>query len=106
MSIYLQQFIIAAVVVYIVDLSGFTDSWRALLARLLHIDRLRPLPPFDCSTCAVWWSCIIAAAVAGQFTILPVAFAALLSYLSTTISGLLLFIREWLLWLLNKMMPR
>ena len=54
MTATLQLLLLAASVTYIVDVSGFTESWRALLARVLHIrpDQLRALPPFDCGKCA------------------------------------------------------
>ena len=59
--IYLELLAVAAVAVYIVDprLSGFTNSWRAALARILHVRELRPLKPFDCPKCMAWWSCVV-----------------------------------------------
>ena len=36
MTATLQLLLLAASVTYIVDVSGFTESWRALLARVLH----------------------------------------------------------------------
>lgn len=109
MNIYLQLLLIAAVVVYCVDLSGFTQSWRNLLARWLGLasgEDLRPLPPFDCAKCAVWWTCIIYALAVGEFSLTTLAAAALLSLLSDTISLALLFIHEFLGWILDKITPR
>lgn len=105
MSIYLQQLILAAVVVFIVDLSGFTDTWRDALARALRINRLRPLKPFDCSLCMVWWVCLLYPLFTGDFSLLTIAAAAALSLLSRTISAVLLFISEAALWLLDKITP-
>lgn len=109
MNIYLQLAILAGIVTYCVDLSGFTQSWRDALARWLHLpdgDALRPLPPFDCAKCAVWWTCLIYPAFVGQFSLLTIAAAAALSLLSDTISAALLFIHEALGWLLDKITPR
>lgn len=106
MSIYLQQTILAAIVVYIVDVSGFTQSWRDALARWLHIQHLRPLPPFDCGKCATFWAALILAAVRGQFDLTTIAAAAALSLLSLPICQLLLFIREALCALLDLIMPQ
>lgn len=94
MSIYTDLLLLAVVVVYIVDLSGFTDSWRAGLARLLGVKALRPLPPFDCGKCAVWWACIIYALAVRRFSLPVLAFSAVLSLCSVTISDLLIFINE------------
>ena len=61
MTATLQLLLLAASVTYIVDVSGFTESWRALLARMLHIrpENLRPLPPFDCGKCATFWAVLL-----------------------------------------------
>ena len=108
MSIYLQLLLVAAVTIYIVDLSGFTDSWRSALARRMHINEtnLRPLKPFDCSLCMTWWVCLIYALIEGQLSLPVIAYSALLSFLSLPIGQALLFIREWALWLIDKLMPR
>lgn len=37
MNVYVEMLLTAAAAVYVVDLSGFTDAWRAALARLLKI---------------------------------------------------------------------
>ena len=96
MNIYLQMALVAAVTVYVVDVSGFTDSWRSLLARALHVKTLRPLPPFDCGKCASFWTAVITAACLNHLTVDTVAFAALLSLLSLPAGQMMLFIREGL----------
>jgi len=109
MTIYLQLFLLAVIVVYCVDVSGFTQAWRSALARRLGFrseDELRPLPPFDCAKCATWWACLIYALCAGQFNLLTIATAAGLSLLSDIISAALLFIHESLGWLFDKVTPK
>lgn len=106
MNIYIQQLILALIVEYVVDVSGFTDSWRDLLARKLKVARLRPLPPFDCGKCATFWACVILAAANGQLSLTTTATAAALSLLSLPISQLMLFIREALCALIDLIMPR
>lgn len=108
MNVYAQLPIVAAIVVYIVDVSGFTQSWRRLLARWLRVqeDALRPLPPFDCGICATWWTCLIYAACTGSFSLLTVAESAGLSLLSIPIAALLVFIREGLARLIDMITPK
>lgn len=108
MSIYTDLLLVAAVTIYIVDLSGFTDAWRGALARMMHIpeSNLRPLKPFDCSLCMTWWVCLIYSAVLKQFSLPVIAYSALLSFLSVPIGQAILFIREWASWLIDKLMPR
>lgn len=109
MSIYLQLPLLALVVVYVVDLSGFTRSWRHALARRLGFaddTELRPLPPFDCGKCATWWVCLIYTLAVGQFSLLTLACCALLSMLSDTIGAVLLFIHELLGFVIDKLTPQ
>ena len=105
MGIYIDLLLVALVTIYIVDISGFTDSWRRLVATKLHISHLKPLPPFDCSLCMTWWVCLVYALCKGQISLETIAFSALLSHLSNPISSALIFIREWMTWLVNKLMP-
>lgn len=96
MSIYVNLFLVAVVVVYIVDLSGFTQSWRAGVARLLGVSpsRLRPLPPFDCGQCATWWTCLVWALCSGRLSLPVVAYCAALAFLSGPLGQLALLVRE------------
>lgn len=94
MSIYLQQTILAAIVVYIVDVSGFTQSWRDALARWLHIQHLRPLPPFDCGKCATFWAGIIYALATRSLSFQVLAFVCALSLLSQPMGEAMTLLRE------------
>lgn len=105
MNIYIDLILVAVVTVYIVDISGFTESWRNALARMLKVKALRPLPPFDCGKCATWWSCLIYSICVGEFSLATVAFSAAMSLLSIPIGQFLLFIREGLNWLIGKLFP-
>lgn len=103
--IYIDLILVAVVTIYIVDISGFTESWRSALARTLKISAMRPLPPFDCGTCMTWWVCLIYAICVGQFTLCAVAESAALSLLSIPIGQAMIFIREWITWVINRLMP-
>ena len=106
MNTYIQLLLVAAITIYIVDISGFTESWRSILAGMLHLGRLKPLPPFDCGKCMTWWVCLIYALCVGCLSLGTIAFAALLSHLSIPIGAFLIFIREWITRLITKAMPR
>lgn len=105
MQIYIDLLLVALITIYIVDISGFTESWRSLVATKLHISHLKQLPPFDCSLCMTWWVCLIYALCVGQISLGTIAFSALLSHLSNPIGSLMIFIRECCNWVINKMMP-
>ena len=106
MNIYIDMLMVAVITIYIVDLSGFTQSWRGLLARCLHIKEMRSIKPFDCGLCMTWWVCLIYALVIGQLNLYTIAWSALLSFLSIPIGQVLIFLKEWICWVINKLMPR
>ena len=103
MNIYLQQLLVALIAIYIVGVSGFTDSWRALLERTLRrwsgnpAYDLRRLPPFDCEKCATFWACLIYTAAKGEFSLPTLAAACGWSYLSFPIRQFMIFLRNKLL---------
>lgn len=105
-NIYIDLILVALVTIYIVDISGFTQSWRDALSRWLKVSNLRSLKPFDCGKCMTWWVCLIYSLCVGQFSLVTIAYSALLSHLSIPLGQAMIFIRECMLWVINKLMPR
>lgn len=58
MKLMLDYLTISAVCVFVVDVSGWTETWRGWLAAAFKVQRLRRLRPLDCSLCLTWWSCL------------------------------------------------
>lgn len=110
MNIYLELLLLAAVVVYIVDLSGWSDTVLDVATRFVRrhgrLERVTSLKPFTCSLCSVWWCCLLWTLLRGQLTLPTVAASAALSAFSVTIHKVLILLREWSLWLLEKISPR
>jgi hypothetical protein len=104
MKTYIDLLLIAAITIYIVDLSGFTESWRAALARWLKAKELKALKPFDCGQCMTWWVGIIYSLCVGEFSLPILAYIAALSFLSIPMQQVFIFIREGMIFLINKMM--
>lgn len=79
---------LAAITVYVVSLSGFTDSWKRALWRIFrkglpYADfRLRP---FDCPLCLTWWSGLGMLAFGNALTWENVLLVAAASYLTPVI---------------------
>ena len=105
MNIYIDLFLVALVTIYIVDISGFTEAWKSALARWLKVSAIRPIRPFDCGKCMAWWVCLIYAICTGHLSLGTMAFSALMSHLSITIGSALILIREWIAWIIDKLMP-
>lgn len=103
MKTIIDLLLVALVTIYIVDLSGFTDTFLDFVSGLLN-KKVTQLKPFTCSLCMVWWVCIVYLIVVGRFTLSLVAFSALLSFLSTPLAQLLIFVRESVLGIANKLL--
>lgn len=95
--------LVALVTIYIVDLSGFTETLLKVISAYKG-RKITELKPFTCSLCMVWWVCLIYAAIVGNLTIPVVALIALLSLLSIPLGQLLILIRESFLKVINKLM--
>lgn len=106
-NIYLQLLLVAAVVVYIVDLSGFTDTllgWASKFTARWGYPPVRSLRPFTCSLCMVWWCGLTWAWLQDALTLPVVAYCAALSAYSITLTQSFIFIREAVLKLLRTLM--
>lgn len=90
----LNLILIALIVVYIIDISGFVQSMKRLaLEKIFHAQNVDPSKvnwkPFDCSRCMTWWTTLIWLACTGSFTLEWIAAAAMLSMLTPQIAALL-----------------
>ena len=97
-----ELLLISALVIYIVDLSGFTDSWKNFLFRHFKTNT-RDMRPWDCSLCMTWWVGLIYLAISGQFTLPMIAMVAALSYLSYPIGKIFIFIKEGINFIIDKL---
>lgn len=93
MTIYLQLFFVACVVVFVVDLSGWSGTVTAVVSRMAG-RRVREVRPLTCSLCMTWWTCLGYAVGAGSLSLPVLAWIALLSFVSGTIAQAVIFIRE------------
>lgn len=97
---------LAVVTVFIVDLSGFTETWKTALGRWLGVTVGR-VKPLDCSLCMTWWACVVYLLCSGHMSMGYLAVAALLSLSTTFLGELMVCLRELLrglvriLWTLN-----
>lgn len=97
--------VITAIVCFIVDISGFVDSikrgiWRVIMGKDKQYQEFN-LKPFDCSLCCSFWVGLIYLLCVGQFNVLMIGYVCLLSLLSSNITGLLIIVREGINWVLS-----
>lgn len=96
MNIYIELTLVACIAIFIVDISGITETLLDILSRAKG-KRVDSLKPFTCSLCMTFWCCLIWAAVKGEFGICTIAFTSLLSALSFPIAQVFIFVREVIL---------
>lgn len=88
---------IAAIVVFVIDLSGFVDSVKMRYWKWLFKDkpyREFSLKPFDCSLCMTHHICLLYAIISGSFSLPIWAFICGLSFLTPQIKGLLRLVSD------------
>ncbi len=105
MKAIVELILVALVTIYVVDLSGFTDTWLKFLSAYKG-RKITELKPFSCSLCMVWWVCIAFLLMSAKLTLPLVAFSALLSFLSIPMGQILVMLREVMLHIINKLMSR
>ena len=103
MNTLLNLFLLTTIICFVVDCSGIMTDIRKFAANIIYkktkmkvdYNELK-LKPIGCSLCMTWWTGIIYLICVGEFTILNLAFVAMLALLSSNISGLLLTFKDYL----------
>lgn len=90
--------LLTAIIVFVIDLSGFEDELEIMLAKWLNVSKVRIPKPFSCSLCTTWWIGLLWILCSHSFTLGWIAYVAVLAYLTPVIYNILTFIRD----LLNK----
>ena len=96
--VLINLILIAAIVVFIVDISGAVDSLKSGLKWILTKGKMKDsdyrLKPFDCSLCQIFWCGIIYLLVIGEFTLPYFAFVCLLACFSGIIKNSILLVED------------
>lgn len=75
-------FYIAVICVCVIDISGFVNSVKSFIVRILTNGKLRgsfTLKPFDCSLCMTFWSGLIYLFIVSNVSILNIMILLLIS---------------------------
>ena len=92
---YIDLFEITVIVVIIVDISGFIDSIKTLIGKVLGINNVK-LKPLDCSFCLNFWVSLIYLLITNELSITAVMVALLLSTMTPIIKDAIYLIRDLL----------
>lgn len=95
MSVFVNILLIAWLCVYVIDYSGAIDDLFSPIVRRLTGSRIGHIgKPFSCSLCSTLWVSLIYLLIAGEFTLLNVAFVALVSSLTPVIYLTICLLRD------------
>lgn len=93
--VVINLFLIALIVVFIEDYSGFIFEMESLLTKKLKSPIPFTIPkPFSCSLCMTFWLNLIYIIVAGKFSIINIALVCIISALTQEILKIIYFIKD------------
>ena len=99
--VYFKLIEIAVIVVIIIDISGFIDSVKEFIGKILGIQNVR-LKPLDCSFCMTFWASMCYLIYTNELSLTTVMVSLLLSTLAPVISDMIYLIRDLIANLINK----
>ena len=98
---YIDLFEITVIVVIIVDISGFIDSIKAFIGKVLHINNVS-LKPIDCSFCLNFWVSMAYLVITNELTITAIMVTLLLSTMTPIIKDAIYLMRDLIGKAINK----
>lgn len=100
--------LIAVIIVVIIDISGFIDSLKSGLKKVLTKGRMSDpyysLKPFDCSFCMTFWTGLIWLLVIHNVTLWMLAYLLLICVMTPVIKDVIILIRETMLKIIKLML--
>lgn len=97
MDIYLDLFLLATIIVSIVDISGFIDTVKHWIWRWLHGNKPYvdfDFRPFECSYCSMNWIGLLYLIIVGELSIVSYAYVLFLCMLTPIIKDIMILIRD------------
>lgn len=99
---WMKILMITLLTVFVIDISGIVESIESALSRWLN-GKAKVPKPFNCSLCMTWWLGIIYLLCLSQFTLFNICIVALFAYLSGVIATLLIFVKELLMNIIERL---
>ena len=99
--ILINLLLITTILVFIIDLSGFTQSVQTFLKKWLKTNKDIVIKPFMCSLCMTFWVGIIYALIMHSLTIPILAYIALLAFMTPVIKDILKLIQDFIIAVIN-----
>lgn len=102
----LKLFILACIIVFIIDISGFVDEIvKRIYDKYIKVGDyhtlLPKLKPFTCSLCSTFWIGLIYLLITSQFNILMIGYVCLLAFLTPIIGDIFIMVKDALNKIIN-----
>lgn len=98
-------FLISVITVCIIDLSGFVESLKSALSKLLTKNKISnsdyTLKPIDCSLCMTFWIGLIYLIIYNQLTLLNISILLLIAVSTPIINDLIKLVQDLITKLIN-----
>lgn len=98
---YIDLFEITVIVVIVVDISGFIDSIKTLVGKVLGINNVK-LKPFECPFCLNFWASLGYLLITNELSITAVMVTLLLSTMTPIIKDAIYLVRDLIGKIINK----
>lgn len=99
--IYVRLIEIAVIVVIVIDISGFVDSIKEFIGKMLNIANVR-LKPLSCSFCMNFWMSMCYLIYVDELSLTTVMVSLLISVMTPVIEDLIYLLRDILGFILLK----
>lgn len=98
------ELLIINVIITLIFLSGFVDSIDDAISRKWKFHHLPK--PFSCCLCSTFWASLIWVICTHQFSLLSIALCLINAHLTEVMTPLITVIKNWMLRIIEIMMPR
>lgn len=99
--ILINLLLLTTILIFIIDLSGFTQSIQYALKKWLKTNKDIVIKPFMCSLCMTFWIGIIYALIMHSLTIPILAYITLLSFMTPVIRDIMKLIQDFIIAVIN-----
>ena len=104
--IVLNLFLISVIWVVILDLSGFSDTLKVWVGKILKLSpqtsQNLDLKPITCSLCMTWWSGLLYLILIHKISFIYLTITLLFSFFTTSTKDFLYLVKDIIDWVINK----
>ena len=102
--------LLISLIIVLIDLSGWWNSVKRGVSWVISKGKLSTdnweLPLLGCPLCLSWWCSVIYLLVVGKFSLLYLFISLNFSFLTPVFNNVFILIKEWLITVTNKLMPK